>query len=67
MAQLFPGFVLMLSLSSAINPTFGTPLTPGTACLKTKVAVLGAGTAGITAAVSDLFISSQLIEPQLTG
>lgn len=40
----------MLSLSSLIVPAVGTPLAPRTTCRKTKVAVLGAGTAGITAA-----------------
>lgn len=43
--------VLLLSLGSVITQTFGSPLIPRKSCRKTKVAVLGAGTAGITAAV----------------
>lgn len=61
MAWFFGGFTLVLSLSSAIIPALGTPLASRNACRKTKVAVLGAGTAGITAAVSSP-LSSSLIE-----
>lgn len=43
---------LLLSLASIIAPALGSPLYSRTNCRKTKIAVLGAGTAGIFAAVS---------------
>lgn len=43
---------LLLSLASIIAAAVASPLHSRTNCRKTKIAVLGAGTAGIFAAVS---------------
>lgn len=48
--------VLLVLLVSIITPTLGKSLIPQKSCRKTKVAVLGAGTAGITAAVRNISV-----------
>lgn len=58
---------LLLSLASIIVPALGSPLHSRTNCRKTKIAVLGAGTAGIFAAVSLLgFVNESLTHDTLS-
>lgn len=58
---------LLLSLASIIAPALGSPLHSRTNCRKTKIAVLGAGTAGIFAAVSPLgFVNEPLTHDTLS-
>lgn len=52
----------LLSLASIIATAFASPLHSRTNCRKTKIAVLGAGTAGIFAAVSLLGIFNEYFD-----
>lgn len=59
--MVFCDIPLLLSLASIIGviiapPAFASPLHSHTNCRKTKIAVLGAGTAGIFAAVSSVLV-----------